>query len=122
MKYYLHRHLFHLNFTTKKETTVIAKYEIMEKVTVKDMREEKLVACLRRAKMLLRKERKGEQEKMGSFTIIPHLISFMFECYLALFCDLTTTCYYRHEANFYIPPYFAWHKITHIRDVCIKVL
>jgi hypothetical protein len=52
MKYYLQRHLFHLNFTTKKETTVIAEHEVMEKVTVKDMGEEKLVACLSIATLL----------------------------------------------------------------------
>lgn len=60
MKYYLQHHLFHLNFTTQKETTVIAKYEVMEKVTVKDMGEKRKIGRLPLASVVIGK---GEQEK-----------------------------------------------------------
>lgn len=76
MKYYLQCHLFQLHFMARRKVS-----RIMEGITVRDMGEEKLVFSRERDGVHGSRE-KGE-------TTIPHLISFMFECYLASLRDFS---------------------------------
>lgn len=105
MKYYLQCHLFHLNFTTQKETAVIAEHEVMEKVTVKDMGEEKLVACLR-----------SRRRWWKLYDNSPFNIFHVWMLFSAVLRFNNPTPLSSWSKFLYPSSYFAWYEISHVCD------